>query len=206
MPTDTPPPERLARPPPSAPGCPFSSSGPVFLFAFFLSPKQHWDAFQRWHDTFFAPLPTFLPSTAERLYSGSGTALRTLTHALFSLSPDTTRASASSRALYRSHLSASNPGHGGGLAWFLFFSPPFFFYYCAASTIFFFISSSDCNCDGFSCAPLLRRGRRPASYFPPSARGAAGCCRSVIFTHLHDHIHRRRRSVVAVLSSRLKIF
>lgn len=163
VPTDTPPPERLARPPPPAPGCPFSSSGPVFLFAFFLSPKQHWDAFQRWHDTFFAPPP---PSCQAPLSDSIPVPELRYAHSLKHFSHfhlDTTRAP------FAAHILAPRtPEHGGGLAWFLFVSPR------SSSTIvqhppFFFISSSDCNCDRFSCAPLLRRGRRPASYFPPSA-------------------------------------
>lgn len=123
MPTDTP--DRLAGSPPAA-GCPFSSSGPVFLFAFFLSPKQHWHAFQRWRDTFFAP---FLPS-APSDYSGSGIALphtHAHTHALFSLSPDANRrgkgACITIPRTFRSHILALDPGHG--LTRFRFSSPLF---------------------------------------------------------------------------------
>lgn len=132
VPTDTPERpccSRLEPPPPPA-GCPFSSSGPVFLFAFYLSPKQHWHAFQRWHDTFFTP-----QAPRARLgFRFRNCVTHTLTHArTFLTFTRYDRRASSSRALFRSHL--SDPGHG--LVWFLFVSPTFF-YYCAASTIFFY--------------------------------------------------------------------
>lgn len=161
VPTDTP--DRLAGSPPAA-GCPFSSSVPVFLFAFFLSPKQHWHAFQRWRDTFFVPL---LAERAERLFRFRNcVTAHSRTHARTFLTFTRRKPTRQGRMHHHSphtpfaHLSTRPGTRSDTVSFFLPLVP---FYYCAASTIFF-ISSSDCNCDRFSCAPSLHRSRRPTSF------------------------------------------